>query len=549
MPFADGPPPGRSASPPWAYLGISGLVVLAVGVAAFAACFHEPWRDETEALLAARHSTSLLQLLQETLRYNGHPPLLYLVLRVTDRWLAPPWSLAAASGLGYAALVAGTFRLLRSLSGRRGAALLAAALFALTYDFAYELGVITRGYGLGLGLFLLGASWLLDDLACPARRALWCAAIAHALAASCTLYAACWASASVSCFAVLGGLQTRRMRALLPLAVTLPFLLLDLYIISPNPDRFWLPLAASAGSPTSLLLSLPSRLGAGPHPWHALAALYQSAVVDPSPWWPGALDQPLAACGPLLVAIFAVALATGLVHMLRVRDPSRWGRRYLVATLLSGSFLLVVLSSGYRGFHRHHLHLIVFPSVVLMGTLLAEKPFRTSMGRVSTVSACAFLALWLATQLLMASHALVSDARFPFSLTRDPARSLPRNATLVSQLADYVTLSVSYWRPDVELRAREGLGRTYDQLRWDARRRERVSFPELLRDACGGRPAGPVFAVLGLRWAEPLQLQRCWVHPPPVPEKGRSRTGEFFRWTEVDCACVRLGLGRAPDDR
>jgi hypothetical protein len=48
--------------------------------------YHEPWADEAQAWLLCRDS-SLLELLWERLRYEGHPSLWYLILYVPSKLL------------------------------------------------------------------------------------------------------------------------------------------------------------------------------------------------------------------------------------------------------------------------------------------------------------------------------------------------------------------------------------------------------------------------------------------------------------------------------
>ncbi|HEY8591483.1 MAG TPA: hypothetical protein VIL42_01310 [Sphingomicrobium sp.] len=56
---------------------------------------HEPWLDEWQALQMALQSPTLPDLLAN-LRYEGHPPLWYLILRAIGSLVPPAWVLAAA---------------------------------------------------------------------------------------------------------------------------------------------------------------------------------------------------------------------------------------------------------------------------------------------------------------------------------------------------------------------------------------------------------------------------------------------------------------------
>src|SRR5215831_8645322 len=112
--------------------------------------FHEPWRDETQALLIGRALTP--ENLMDTLRHEGHPPLLHLLLKALDRVARPPFPLAIVGALNTAALLHGTQALLRVIARTRRAAVALTCLLACTHFYTYELGVVARAYGLGLGL-------------------------------------------------------------------------------------------------------------------------------------------------------------------------------------------------------------------------------------------------------------------------------------------------------------------------------------------------------------------------------------------------------------
>lgn len=93
----------RLTDPIWfAAIGLLAVLQLSLIVT------HRPWLDEWQALQIAVQSPSLSDLLTN-LRYEGHPPLWYLILRGTASFLPIPWvlpSVAAAFALaGQAALL------------------------------------------------------------------------------------------------------------------------------------------------------------------------------------------------------------------------------------------------------------------------------------------------------------------------------------------------------------------------------------------------------------------------------------------------------------
>src|SRR5262245_25526035 len=116
---------------------------------------HEPWRDEAQAWLVARSSSTLYDLLyRSALEATG--PLYYLLL-----W---PW--ARAFPLAFPALIfwiswAGTFCATALLLFATRLPLAVSAAAAFGYLFGYEYPVISRLYGWGSLLLLAG---ILADL-------------------------------------------------------------------------------------------------------------------------------------------------------------------------------------------------------------------------------------------------------------------------------------------------------------------------------------------------------------------------------------------------
>lgn len=102
---------------------------------------HSAWLDEWQALQIALQSPSLGALL-ENLRYEGHPPLWYLLLRFVGLAMPYLWVLAATQFLvavGMQALI-----LLRAPFGR-----LERVMIGCSYFILFEFGTISRGLGLG----------------------------------------------------------------------------------------------------------------------------------------------------------------------------------------------------------------------------------------------------------------------------------------------------------------------------------------------------------------------------------------------------------------
>lgn len=107
---------------------------------------HQPWLDEWQALQISLQSPDL-SAIADNLRYEGHPPLWYLLLRGAAAVVPPQWVLVAVQlpiALAIQALI--LFRLPLSRAHR----LLVAANAYVLIDY----GAISRSLGLGVLLFL-----------------------------------------------------------------------------------------------------------------------------------------------------------------------------------------------------------------------------------------------------------------------------------------------------------------------------------------------------------------------------------------------------------
>ena len=106
---------------------------------------HEMWRDELQAWMIARDSSSIPNLIAN-LRYEAHPPLWYFLLFVITRFTSNPVSMQCLH-LCIATLCISIFLCYSPFSR------LQKALFVFGYFPFYEYAVITRSYSLGV-LFL-----------------------------------------------------------------------------------------------------------------------------------------------------------------------------------------------------------------------------------------------------------------------------------------------------------------------------------------------------------------------------------------------------------
>lgn len=148
--------PIRRDLPRWAFAtGVAAVAVLQIALIAT----HDYFVDEWQALQIATQSPNLAALL-ENLRYEGHPPLWYLLLRGLAAIFGPGGALAAAS------LVCALATLFL-LAARAPVPRWARLTMILAEPILFEYGTVSRGASLGVALtFAALALW-------HRRRAVW----------------------------------------------------------------------------------------------------------------------------------------------------------------------------------------------------------------------------------------------------------------------------------------------------------------------------------------------------------------------------------------
>ena len=119
-----------------------GLTFLFLAVGAFTATHHEMWRDEIQAWLLARDSTSVFNLFAN-LKYEGHPGLWHLCLMPLSRITDSPvimqiFHLLITGGTVYLFVRYSPFNWFQKL------------LFCFGYFVLYEYAIVARNYALGL---------------------------------------------------------------------------------------------------------------------------------------------------------------------------------------------------------------------------------------------------------------------------------------------------------------------------------------------------------------------------------------------------------------
>jgi hypothetical protein len=484
---------------------------LALAVAFYSARYHEPWRDETQAILVAR-ATPLLGLLN-ALRYEMHPPLLFLLFKVTDRLLPPPYSLVSVGGLGFFLLLLGTDHLLRCFAPKRPriVALLTLAL-GLTNTYAYLLGVIVRGYALGLGLGLLAAARLYEALG-ERRPRIATACVLAALAAATSVVTAVFVCALVAAFVPCFVMARRPLLRLWPLVFIAPPIAFCYWLSRPYEPRAYnyayVPLPSSDITKTKALELLKSTL-------------------DYRHWWPVPGDAHIADAAVKCVALgLFLATCFGLGRILR--NPAR---ELFLPTAFWGGALAVLYLALFR-FQRpghHHTVYIVLPLLLLaVGWLVGADEQKRLRAALAWASLMTFLPC-LAEQYDVGHTNFDMDRDNEFSHARALAQHIPDGARLISTL-DYSATSIGYFRPSVVLRSPNMSGAYYSYVEWSKAESRRVAAEPLVQQECEMAPE-KVFT-LGM-----AASFRCLRLAAPVYMGVHAATNEYDNLYRVDCSCV-----------
>ena len=378
-----------------------GVTLLFTLICGFAISYHEMWRDELQAWLLARDSSSVAQLLQR-IKYEGHPALWYLLLFALTRITHRPEAMQLLH-LGIAAACA--FLFARAAPFPRSVRL----LFCLGYFPLYEYGVIARNYSLGV-LFLFAAAALF-----PQRRERpWLLGIVLAVAAH-TIVHVLFIAAAVAGAILLEPFFSRDPRArFAPAAKTFGIaavgILVAVFRLPPPPDSGfyeawvtqWIPSRAEnvLGLFAQALLPIPGGRGL----WGDL--------------WLEVVSRHVA---PLLSLLF---FGAAFLHLRR--------RPVGLVTFAAGTTaLLAFFYTKYDGSIRHHGFLLINLVVALWLAAVtgAESDSDTGRTQQAAISPWQPLLGWLAAavlviQLAAAAIAVRQDVTLVFSAGRATAALL-----------------------------------------------------------------------------------------------------------------------------
>lgn len=450
-----------------------GVLIPSVLLLAYSICYHEPWADSAQTLLLGRHVPWSGFI--HAMRLEGAPPLYHLLNWFLCLFMPPYVALALAGAIGYATLLAGTLHLLHIVSGRPRASLLGMLLLAATNVYVYELGMVSRPYGIGMGLILLGIAELLvaHRLQRP-RRAVY-GALFCGLAAMTSAHAGCVAGAALASYALVQLVCRRSLRTSLPTLWALPFFIFLFYIISPNPERE--PGVASAYNPHMR------------HAWEITARVLGDGAIVYGWWAPASFSF-----GALAKVYPPFLAAMGMISLVAIRR--RWPDRtlaYFVLGLmvLSWSTLLYIFVAWYTGVCRHHLFLWIPAIVLALGSLLGLRARGVRYAVVPFFAACLW-APWWVYQYWVLGIDLREDYSRSLTDTKAMAALVPKDAHVVAD-HDYAILGMLLWREDITLRSPDRLGTTFKYLIVDRQWRQRVGLERVVRQTCAVAPDRTMF--------------------------------------------------------
>jgi hypothetical protein len=315
------------------------------------AATHEPWWDEAQAWLIARDAP-LGHLLMHAVRYEGHPPLWYLILAIPAKLGLPYWWLKVAAllgGMSSAALL---------LWGFPRAPIYIRILAPFAFYIAYQYTIVARSYVLLLPLLLLIARMYDRRHERPGRFALLLILMSNV---------------SVHGFAMACGLAAIFLLDLLLKRVPWP------------PRRAFLTAAVAFvvnGIVLVVLLWPPTDNPSYAH--HNSPFVLQrhvtvvTSVIPPLFWPPAGEETPLQAVSMVLAAMIAL----GILVFFYVRNGA--GPAFAIATLGTYGVALRYYSMWHEG---------LFFFVLLFGAMLAFQRRKTN--KIGVLDAAAQLVLIL----------------------------------------------------------------------------------------------------------------------------------------------------------
>jgi hypothetical protein len=432
---------GRSRADRWWVL--PAVFAAVVGIAMWR---HELWRDELQAWLIARDSTTPANLLHN-IQYEGHPALWYLVL-------LPLSKIGRTPGLMQAAQLAIATATVALVAWRAPFTTRQKWLFAGGYFVLFEFGVISRAYSLGLLLVALTCV-----VAATPRRWPWCG-LTLTLVALTSAFGALVAVGIASGLVVDEVVRRRSGDDPAPLAAVASGavlfaagLLVSYAQASPPGD---------AGVYRSWKTDFDGSLART-----SLAAISRAIIPLPKPtreFWNTSVFDGVT----VVAAVLGIVLVVAIAWLLRDRPGACATWVVGVALVVGFLYSKIQFASG----SRHYGHVFV--------TLIAAMWLAPSMSRITRDPASPDTSerrrstLWtavLVVHLVAGMFVLALDLRYPFSNGRQMAafmRHRDLDESIIVAAHDSVSLTVaSYLDHDLYYLAGRRFGR---QIVWNADR-------------------------------------------------------------------------------
>ncbi|MGO9836538.1 MAG: hypothetical protein ACLP1X_20260 [Polyangiaceae bacterium] len=506
-----------------ALVGAGALAFAVVALVAFTGRYHEFWRDEVHQQLLAANIPLYRFFL--TRRVEGVPTLLGLFLKAFATVMPLHASLLLGGGIGYGALLCGTYRCVLSISRRPTASLVVTAVLAGTYMYAYEYGVMMREYGLGAGLGLATNGYLREALRGRSIRPVVLGTVTGALCACTGAHALTLAGGAFAAFGVMALWRDRGVRRIWPMLGALPFFALALYLALPFPGRT---------SEANVDAHRPAELFTR----YAVQAISGSFTTQD--WWvtasfgdPHVLD---------LIARLrhwgVIGIAIGVVYSTTLRLVPDWSDYRpillydLLAVVIGWLPLLEIVVNHYWGSPRHH-GFFALPVLALLAGWGLQRGGGTAPW--ASAGALALLVPWFAYQYIVCVRDLDLEVRLPFSDTKEAAALVPPRAHLV---VESLTMQEAFmfWQPTLSVRGADNGGRHLGAIAPDPAWNLRVPIVPLVREECAAAPDATYYS--GAAWGV-QSISRCLkLLRTATPHSEQTRADERMDVWRVDCACV-----------
>jgi len=406
---------------------------------------HELWRDEVQAWLIARDSTTVTNLL-DNIRYEGHPALWYLVL-------LPPSKIGRTPGLMQAAqlvIATGTVAL---VAWRSPFTTAQKWLFAGGYFVLFEFGVVSRAYSLG---FLLVA--LTCVVASSRHRWPWCG-VTLTLVALTSAFGALVAVGIAGGFVVDELVRRRTGDEPAPLAALVPGLVVFVAGLAVSYAQASPP--GDAGVYRSWKTDVDGDLART-----SLAAIARALVPLPKltrEFWNTSIFDGVT----VLAALLGIALLVGIAWLLRDRPGACATWVVSVALVVGFLYTKIQFASG----SRHYGHVFI---ALVAAVWLAPRMARVTRSDATEAPERNRARLWtsvLVVHAVAGLFVLSLDIAYPFSNARQMAqylRSRDLERSIIVAERDTVSLTVAaYLDHDLYYLAGRRFGR---HIVWNADR-------------------------------------------------------------------------------